>query len=156
MLIQPNWEEWKTWLSLLYSLIKKIADHYSEESSDIIMVPAMNGGMVPSGIIAGELGIKDVRPVSIGREGEIRFFIWPEDGNIGDIRRRRVLIVEDDVRQGGRSPKFLREALMQRGAAEVLVACIFKYKDSAVDFFAEEVDIVPKHPWKPANPGDRK
>jgi hypoxanthine phosphoribosyltransferase len=151
-----NFQEWEEWLTLLYSLLPEIADYYGADLPRLVIVAALNGGAVPAEIIAGELGIKDVRAVSIGRQGELRYFCWPKGGDIGSVRDRRVLVVEDDVRQGGRSPLFLGEELRRRGAAEVRVACVYKHVDaSGVMFFAQEVTEVPTHPWKPANPGDR-
>lgn len=153
---KPDFQEWQEWLGLLYSVIDGIADHYGDDLPKVVIVAALNGGMVPAGIIAGILGIKDVRAISVGRTAESRYFLWPQNGDIGNIAEKRVLVVEDDVRRLGRTPQFLREELMRMGAAEVCVACVFKHQDAGgVDFFAKEVTDVPAHPWKPANPGDR-
>ncbi len=145
--------DWKEWSELLSSVIQKIMADYQPE----IIVPAMNGGLVPAGIVAARLKLKDVRPVSVGRRGEERFFLYPKNGDIGDIKGKRILIVEDDV-PTGKSIKMAREHFLAQGAKEVKIACVFKAKGvGGIDFFAGEVNphSFPEYPWKITNLGDR-
>jgi hypoxanthine phosphoribosyltransferase len=145
-----NWDEW-------FSLFSPVVGSIIAQFQPNILVPAMNGGLIPAGIIAARLGIKDVRPVSIGRRGEERYFLYPDQGEIGDIQGARILIVEDDV-PTGMSIMMAQEHFLSKGAAEVKIACIFKGKDiQGIDFFAQEMDpkLFPKYPWKVTNLGDR-
>ena len=146
--------DWKEWSNLLSEVIEKIMAQYQPD----ILIPAMNGGLVPAGIIAARLNIKDVRPVSIGRKGEDRYFIYPDMGYVRDITDKRILIVEDDV-PTGKSIRMLKAHLFIRQAKAVKVACVFKatgLKD--IDFFAREMPAAsfPEYPWKITNLGDRK
>lgn len=143
---------WRRWFKLLTKVIKQIRIHYKPD----ILVPAMNGGLVPVGAIAAALDLRDVRPVSIGREGEERFFLYPKGGDIGDISGTKILIVEDDV-PTGRSVKFATAHFLAKGAKEVRVACVFKGRGiEGVEFYAKEVDSFPIYPWKETNLGDRR
>ena len=69
---------WQTWAKLVIKIAKKIRDDYEPD----IIIPSMNGGLVPCAIIASKLKIKDIRPVSIGRRNRQRSFLYPKNGNI--------------------------------------------------------------------------
>lgn len=144
---------WKEWDKLVKKVIQKIRKaRYKPD----ILVPFMKGGLLPGGIIAARLKMKDVRPVSIGRRGKERYFIHPKGGKIGKIKGTKILIIEDDV-PTGRSVKFAKRHFLAQGVKEVKVACVFKYKGvKGVDFFAKEVKKFPKYPWKITHLGERR
>lgn len=101
--------------------------------------------------------IRDVRPISIGRKGKERYFLYPVEGDIGDIQGKKVLIVEDDV-PTGKSVKMTQKHLLVQAAKEVKIACVFKNKEvKGIDFFAQEMKpkSFPTYPWKTTNLGDR-
>lgn len=143
-----NWEEWSR---LVEQVVRQITSCFQPD----MLVIAMNGGLVPGGIIASRLQIKDVRPVSIGRKGDERYFLYPLTGNIGDVRGVKILIIEDDV-PTGKSVQLAKEYFLKQGAREVKIACVFKFKGIPdIDFFAQEVDTFPRYPWKETNLGNR-
>lgn len=149
-------KEWGEWLYSTYRLAEQIKSHYQNRPPDII-VAAARGGMIPAVLIAQALNVIDVRLVNIGRKEEERFFLWPHNGRMGKIRDKRILLVEDDVRQGGRTPEFVKTQLLKQGAKEVLVACVYKtWGAPGVDFFIEQVIGIANHPWKSPTGEDRK
>lgn len=133
-------------------VVRSIATNYKPD----IIVAATNGGLIPSGVVATGLNIKDVRCLNIGRRGESRHFIYPKDGDIGDIKDCKILIIEDDVYTGN-SVFFAKKNLLKRGAKEVRIACVFKNANikSGIDFYAKEVTKYPLYPWKIPHFGDR-
>jgi uncharacterized protein len=147
-----NWEKnGREWCELIAGLIERIRASFKPD----ILVPIMNGGLVPGGIIAAQLKIKDLRPVSIGRTSETRYFLWPADGNIGDITGKKILLIEDDV-PSGKSVNLVREKFLAAGAAEVRIVCVYKRTDIiGIDYYAVEVDDFPEYWWKVTNLGDR-
>lgn len=84
----------------------------------------MDGGLVPAGIISAKLGIKDVRPVSIGRKVDERYFLYPVRGDIGDIKGKNILIIEDDI-PTGKGMYMARDHMLSQGARVVRIACVF-------------------------------
>lgn len=147
-----NWEQnGREWCELVTGLIERIRADFKPD----VLVPMMNGGLVPGGVIAAQLKIKDVRPVSVGRTGETRYFGWPANGAIGDVTGRKILLIEDDV-PTGKSVFFAREMFLAAGAAEVRIVCVYKRTGiDGIDYYAVEVDDFPTYWWKVTNLGDR-
>lgn len=146
-----NWDEW---ISLLMQVVNKAKDSYKPD----ILIPIMNGGLIPAGIVAKQMFIKDVRPVSVGRDGEKRYFIFPNNGEIGNIVGKKILIVEDDA-MTGKSVKLVKEHLFKKGAEEVRTICVFIAEGvKNIEFFDRELDVdsFPLYPWKKPNFGNRK
>jgi len=142
---------WQTWAKLVIKIAKKIRDDYEPD----IIIPSMNGGLVPCAIIASKLKIKDIRPVSIGRRNRQRSFLYPKDGNIGTVKNKKILIMEDDSFTG-LSLDFAKKNYIKKGAGEVRTACVFKKRGIRnIDYFAKEVDKFPDYPWKKPYFGDR-
>ncbi|MFA7653912.1 MAG: phosphoribosyltransferase family protein [Candidatus Magasanikbacteria bacterium] len=142
---------WNNWIKLVTEVSKQIGLTYQPD----IIVPAMNGGLIPATIISVNLQIKDIRPISVGRRQRRRHLIYPELGDIGNLRHKKILIVEDDALTG-LSFDFIKKLLLQKGAAEVRTVCIFKYKDlSGIDYYARAVKKFPCYPWKKPHFGDR-
>jgi len=140
----------KTWKEFEQD-IDKLIEKMSSYSPDIL-VPSMCGGLVPAGIIAEKLKIKDVRPVSIERMGEKRKVVYKIQGS---VKNMNVLLLEDDL-PTGKGSIYLKRILEERGA-EVKIAAIYvnsKSKEVA-DFYGEISDPLPDLPWKPTRSGDR-
>lgn len=145
---------WNKWVSLLIQVVDKTKDSYKPD----ILVPIMNGGLVPAGIVGKQMSIRDIRPVSIGRDGEKRYFIFPNDGKIGTVARKKILIVEDDA-MTGKSVELVKKHLFRNGAKEVKTICVFIIEGlKNIEFFYTELDAdsFPIYPWKKPNFGNRK
>ncbi len=117
-----------------------------------IISPCMLGGLVPGMIIAKALGIKDVRPIDIEREGNERRLAYDVQG---DIAGKRVLLLEDDL-PTGKGPAVVKKLFEERGA-EVKIAAVYVNEKSAkiADFYAALLDKLPDYPWKKQHSGDR-
>ena len=138
---------WKTWAKLVEKVSKNIKKDYKPD----IIIPSMNGGLVPCAIIASTLKIKDIRPVSIGRKNGQRLFLYPKNGNIGTVKNKKLLIIEDDSLTG-LTLDFAQKTYIKQGAREVRVVCIFKKRGLVnINYFAKSVDKFPPYPWKKSN-----
>ena len=117
-----------------------------------IIVPCMLGGLVPGMLVAKALGVKDVRPIDIEREGDERRIAYDVQGH---IKGKKVLILEDDL-PTGKGPAVAKKIFEQRGA-EVKIAAVYVNEKSAtiVDFYAEKLGQLPDWPWKKQHSGDR-
>ena len=135
---------WDKWVKLLYEIIKQIRASYQPD----IIVPSMNGGLIPATIIASKLKIKDIRPISVGRRFTKRYLIYPKKGGLGNLRGKKILIVEDDALTG-LSLDYIIKFLLKNGAAEVRSTCVFKYHGlENIDYYARNVKKFPNYPWK--------
>jgi len=140
----------KSWEEFVEDIDKTI-EMMKSYKPDII-VPSMNGGLVPAGILAEKLGIKDVRPVSIERIGEKRKMAYDIQG---DVKGKKILLLEDDL-PTGKGFIFLRNILEKKGAEVRIAAVYVNYISKKVaDFYGEDLDVLPDLPWKPAREGDR-
>ena len=63
----------KSWAQF-HADVKKLIASFGSYKPDVI-APCMLGGLIPGMLIAKELGINDVRPIDIEREGEKRIFL---------------------------------------------------------------------------------
>ncbi len=128
-----------------------LAKKVSSFKPDII-VPCMLGGLVPGMIVAKALGIKDVRPIDIEKEGAERRIAYDIQG---DIKGKKVLLLEDDL-PTGKGPVVAKKIFEERGA-EVKIAAVYVNARSVkiADFYAEELDELPDWPWKKQHSGDR-
>lgn len=145
---------WDEWVSLLILAVDKTKKSYKPD----ILVPIMNGGLVPAGIVGKQMSIQDIRPVSVGRDGEKRYFIYPIDGKIGHVAGKKILIVEDDS-MTGKSVEFVKKQLFKEGAEEVKTICVYIVEGlKNIEFFHSELDTnsFPIYPWKKPNFGNRK
>ena len=145
---------WDEWVSLLTQVVDKTRNSYKPD----ILIPIMNGGLIPAGIVAKQMSVSDVRPVSVGRDGEKRYFIFPSHGKIGNVARRKILIVEDDA-MTGKSIELVKEYLFKKRAKEVKTLCVFIAEGvKNIEFFNRELDVdaFPIYPWKKSNFGNRK
>lgn len=117
-----------------------------------VIVPSMCGGLVPAGILAEKLGIKDVRPISIERKGDERTIVYNVQG---DLKGLKVLLLEDDL-PSGKGFVVVKDQYQRQGA-EVRIAAVYVNSESKniTDFFGEKRDPLPNLPWKPARRGDR-
>ena len=88
------------------ALAKKVEGFKSD-----IIVPCMLGVLVPEMLVAKALGIKDVRPIDIEREGDERRIAYDVQG---DIAGKRALILEDDLPTGKR-PAVAKKVFEGRG-----------------------------------------
>ena len=108
----------KSWQQL-HSDVLKLAEKVKAFEPDII-VPCMLGGFVPGMIMAKALGIKDVRPIDIEREGEERRLAYDIQGSIAG---KRVLLLEDDL-PTGRGPAVIKKVFEKGGGRSKDCSCL--------------------------------
>jgi len=143
--MRKTWEEFE-------KDIDKLIEMMGSYNPDII-VPSMCGGLVPAGIIAEKLKIKDVRPISIERIGEERKVVYDIQG---EVEGKKILLLEDDLPTG--KGFILLKGILEKKGAEVKIAAVYINKKSkgVADFYGELLDPLPNLPWKPSRSGDRK
>lgn len=100
--------------------IHRLADKIGEYRPDIIM-PCMRGGLFPGMVLSYLLGVKDVIPIDIRREGDRRWLRYEVQGDITDAS---ILIVEDDLRTG-LGPAYVKKRFLREGAKEVRIAAVY-------------------------------
>ncbi len=141
---QRTWEQY-------YSDITKLTERLGVYRPDII-VPSMLGGLIPGAIMAKQLGIKDIRPIDIEREGNVRRLVYDVHGSIAG---KKVLLVEDDL-PTGKGPAVVKKIFEERGA-EVKIASVYVCSVSKpiVDFYSSVCKNLPDYPWKKFHAGNR-
>jgi hypoxanthine phosphoribosyltransferase len=142
----------KTW-EQFHEDTKKLIEKFGDYTPEII-APCMLGGLIPSTIIAKELGLNDVRPIDIEREGDERRIVYDVQG---EINGKKVLILEDDL-PSGKGAELAKKQFEQRGA-KVKIAAVYvsEIGESVADFYVEEYSSKDpiEYPWKKFHKGDR-
>ena len=143
----------KTW-DEYHADVERLMDAMADYRPDVI-VPCMLGGLFPGMIIAKRLGVKDVRPIDIERDGYDRRLAYDVQG---DIEGKKVLIVEDDI-PTGKGPAMVKDMFEKRGA-DVRIAAVYVTQESrqVADYYAEVFPgaaELPDYPYKKHNIGDR-
>ena len=140
----------KTW-EQYHADIRKLGEVLVAYRPDIL-APCMLGGLIPAAILARELEVKDVRPIDIERHGDVRRLAYDIQG---DIRGRKVLILEDDI-PSGKGVLYAKQIFEGRGA-EVKIAAVYVNPNTqkVADFYAEVHENLPNYPHKQFHAGDR-
>jgi len=135
-----------------YKATVKLAKIIKKEFKTDIIVPIMNGGLLPCAILTEELNIKDVRPINVFRKGNKREIVYDIQGN---IKNKKIILLDDLIPENhGLGFKIVKKILENRGAI-VKTASPFIGKNSNVDFFVEIVNLEIDLFWKPQRIGDR-
>jgi len=146
----------KTWEEFVTD-IDKLVNNFGSFKPDVL-VCSMCGGLVPAGILAEKLSQKygvpfrDVRPISIEREGSNRRIAYDIQGNISGLN---VLLLEDDL-PTGKGFLYVKQEFEKRGA-HIKIAAVYVNTDSVkiADYYGEKLDPLPNLPWKSTRAGDR-
>ncbi len=129
----------------------KLIENMGGYKPDVI-APCMLGGLIPGAIIAKQLGVEDVRPIDIEREGKERRLAYDVQGSIAG---KKVLILEDDL-PTGIGPALVKKIFEKRGAAVKIAAVYVTPESKAIaDFFAAVYEKPFDYPWKRFHAGDR-
>jgi len=138
---------WNEFIEHIDNLIKMMKDYRPD-----VIVPSMVGGLIPAGILAEKLNIKDVRPISIERVGEERRIVYDVQGN---IKGKNILLLEDDL-PTGKGFVYVKKVLEDRGAKVKIAAVhVNNISREIADFYGKYIDPLPNLPWKPSRFGDR-
>ncbi len=138
----------------LDALVATLADQLTGERFDV-MLTITRGGMVPAGMLAYRLGIRNILVAAVayyddeGRPGEGASFLeFPADPL---LRGRRVLVV-DEVWDSGTTIAAVVDRVRQAGGEPVTAVLHYKPARSRVallpDFFAVETDAWVVYPFK--------
>ncbi len=138
---------WEVFHADTLKLVEKLGDYRPD-----VIAPCMLGGLIPGTIVAKALGIKDVRPIDIEREGNERRLAYDVQGS---IEGKKVLILEDDL-PTGKGPVVIKKQFEERGA-EVKIAAVYvtPLSEKVTDFYAGIMEELPHYPWKKQHAGDR-
>ncbi len=120
-----------------------------------IIVPLLRGGQAPCVYVAEEFQIMDVRPISVERRGEGRVIVYPNKGDIGDVKACNILLLEDDI-VTGKSLLHAKEFYENKGAS-VKIAAVYVNTNtkSMADFYGRVSNPLPNLYFKPSRSGDR-
>ena len=140
----------KTWVEFEADVMK-LVEKTRGFKPDVI-VASLRGGLVPAGILAEKMRVKDVRFISIERVGEERRVACDVQG---DVKGLKLLLVEDGL-PTGKGPPIAKKHLEERGAL-VNTSAVYVNSISCdkVDFYGEKIEPLPDLPWKPSRTGDR-
>ncbi|MBP7832612.1 MAG: hypothetical protein KA035_02465 [Candidatus Levybacteria bacterium] len=110
-----------------------------------IVVGVVRGGVIPAGVLADTLNVKDMYFVMIKRDGEKRKLASEIAENITD---KNILLVEDSL-ETGRSLVFASEYLKDKGAT-VKTACLYTVDATEInpDYSLGKVPSIPLFPWE--------
>lgn len=127
-----------TWEQVV-GMCRDLAHRMRDRSFDAVLGIA-RGGLVPTALIAQELGLRDVMVASVASysgdvPGPLRFLQFPEDRQLAG---RRVLVA-DDTWETGHTLHEVRERA-ERAGAEVTVA-VLHYKPKRSLYLAEHPDL---------------
>ncbi len=142
--MKKTWDEFE---KDVYRMIEDIKNFRPE-----IIVPSMNGALVPAAMISEKINVKDLRPIGIERRGGERTLHYDIHG---DVSGKRVLIVEDSMASGN-GMIMAKDDFIKRGAI-VKTASVYvnNHSKDLSDFYGDVVDPLPNFPWKPNREGDR-
>lgn len=141
---------WERFGSLAIDLAEKIGREYAAN----VVVGVGKSGVIPAAIIAKVLGVAEFYSVTVkfydeGKPPE-RLLEEPEIvyHNVGDLRGKRVLVVDDFFRTGSTLDSVLK-VMREKGADEVRVAVIALREDAKTrpDYYAMKFKDCVMFPW---------
>jgi len=140
-----------TW-NQIYSMLRSQAGKIrcSGFKPDVI-VGVARGGWVPARVLSDFLGIDALATVRVEfylGVAETRAAPVLTQGVSADVTEKKVLLV-DDLVDTGESLRLAKEHLEKQGAAEVLVATVYRKPSSVVtpDFYEKETERWVVFPW---------
>ncbi len=161
---RPEIEVWETWESVflkttaLGNMIVESSLASNQRISRIAFVP--RGGLYLVNILSRMLGLSGDQVISIGvskysrehptQSGQFKIGQLPAKDHITD----QVVLLVDEVHDTGRTAQWVRQELVELGAAAVSMAVIH-YKPGAnatdyePDFFIERTNGWVHYPWEP-------
>ena len=105
-----------------------------------VIAPCMLGGLVPGAIIAKRLGINDVRPIDIERIGEKRRLAYDVQG---DVKGKKILIVEDVTTSGGSVVKTIQILRENNAVVEKVLVVVDRETGAREQLQKLEVEFIP-------------
>ena len=135
-------------------ICESLAVHLQKYDFDAVLGIA-RGGLVPTAIIANQLGLHEVLNASIAsydgdsRQSELKFLSFPPDTVLAG---RRILLV-DDIWDSGRTARFTQMRLKAAGAHATLVVLHYKpqssaFGDESPDLYHESTEEWIVYPWE--------
>ncbi len=116
------------------------------------IVGISRGGLIPTRLLSDFLDIKDIRIIrSIYYKGTGETLERPEIdiSTLGDVRNKRVLIV-DDVADTGDTLRMVKEEIIRKGAGKVEIATLYvkPWRNVKIDYYVAETDKWIVFPWE--------
>ncbi|MFH1358842.1 MAG: phosphoribosyltransferase family protein [archaeon] len=131
-------------------LINMMGDYKPE-----VIVPLLRGGQAPCVYVAEQLGVMDVRPISVERRGEECGIVFPPKGDIGLVDDKKILLLEDDI-PTGKSLIYAKQFYEKLGGqVKIGAVYVLPLTKHIADFYGLVSDPLPNMYFKPTRTGDR-
>lgn len=148
-------KEYVSWQQI-ETMVERLARAAQTQSFDVLL-SVTRGGMVPAGMIAYHLGIRNILVAAVqfysgvGQRSDTPSFLqFPADPFISG---QTVLIV-DDIWDSGKTIAAVKSRVLAAGGTPVTAVLHYKPKaslfpDQLPEYYAEETDAWIVYPWEP-------
>lgn len=148
-------KEYVAWQQI-ETMVEQLARAAQTQSFDVLL-SVTRGGLVPAGMIAYHLGIRNILVAAVqfykgvGQRGDTPSFLqFPADPFIS---RKTVLIV-DDIWDSGKTIAAVKSRVIAAGGTPVTAVLHYKPKasvfpDQTPEYYAQETDAWIVYPWEP-------
>lgn len=150
-------KEYISWQQI-ETMVEQLAHAAQTQSFDVLLA-VTRGGLVPAGMIAYHLGIRNILVAAVqfysgvGQRADMPSFLqFPADPFING---KTVLIV-DDIWDSGKTIAAVKSRVLAAGGTPVTAVLHYKprasiFPDQQPEYYAEETDAWIVYPWEPAS-----
>ena len=142
-----NWHEYSVAVT---TLADQLRGAVIEQTT--ILAGVLQGGFIVAQSLADQLGHKHVATLADGPNGSgLRMHLVTDSSEVDVKVAGETVLVIDEVIDSGRTACYFARRLADAGANEVMLACLFRSHDSAVDAYAAVTfDSMPNLilPWR--------
>jgi hypothetical protein len=143
--------------SQIESMVTQLAERMHGRSFDG-MLAVTRGGLVPAGMIAYHLGIRNILVAAVqfysgvGRRGDAPTFLqFPADPFLS----HKTVLVVDDIWDSGKTISAVKARVIAAGGTPVTAVLHYKPGASLIpeqpDYYVEPTDAWIVYPWEPAS-----
>lgn len=157
----PVWETWESVFLKTTALGDRIIERTLARGQHITRIAFVpRGGLYLANVLSRMLGLSGDQTISLGiskydrehpmQAGNFKIGQLPDESQVAG----QVVLLVDEVHDSGRTAEWARDALIELGAAAVLMAVIHYKPDANAtgyepDFYIEAVNGWVHYPWEP-------